>query len=123
MESLPAGSSQLGRIMRNCRWLGALAGALVSTLVAGHSLQAQTATQTVTFRVIPISRVSVSGAAAPVTVNSAVAGSAPTSAAVGGSSYAITTNETNQKISAALDQALPSGVSLAVTLAAPAGAC
>ena len=45
-----------------------------------------------------------------------------TTAAVAGSSYGITTNEVNQKITASLDAPLPRGVSLSVSLGAPAGA-
>lgn len=89
---------------------------------AFESATAQTATQTVTFSVVAISRVAVNGGAGPITVNTANAGSAPTSASMGGSSYAITTNESNQKISAALDAPMPSGVTLAVSLGAPVGA-
>jgi hypothetical protein len=89
---------------------------------AFDSATAQTATQTVHFSVVAMSRVAVSGNAGPLTVNTANAGSAPTSASVGGSSYAITTNESNQKISAAIDTPMPSGVTLAVSLGAPAGA-
>lgn len=99
--------------------------ALTGVLVLGFAFEsatAQTATQTVTFSVVPMSRVAVSGNAGPITVSTANAGSAPTSATMGGSSYAITTNESNQKISAALDTPMPSGVSLAVSLSAPAGA-
>lgn len=87
-----------------------------------ESARAQTATQSVSFSVVPISRVAVSGTLAPIVVRTANAGSAPTSASMGGTSYAITTNEANQKISAALDAPMPSGVSLAVSLAAPSGA-
>jgi hypothetical protein len=40
---------------------------------------------------------------------------------MGGSSYGITTNEKNQKITAAIDTPMPSGMTLAVALGAPAG--
>jgi hypothetical protein len=102
-----------------------LAMAVTGVMALGFSaspLQAQTAYQTVTFSVVPMSRVAVSGVVAPLIVTSAAAGQAPTSATVGGATYAITTNESNQKISASLDQTLPAGVSLAVALGAPAGA-
>jgi len=62
------------------------------------------------------------GNPSPLVINSATAGSAPTSVTASGTSYAITTNEANQKIAASLDQALPSGVTLEVALAAPGGA-
>jgi len=66
--------------------------------------------------------VAVSGSPTPLVINSAAAGSAPTSITGTGTSYAVTTNETNQKITASIDQPLPSGVTLEVTLAAPTGA-
>jgi hypothetical protein len=92
------------------------------SLCCATAIHAQTATQTVTFSVVPISRVAVSGASAPLVVSTALAGGAPTSATVGGTSYAITTNESNQKIVAAIDQPMPVGVTLAVALAPPTGA-
>jgi hypothetical protein len=90
--------------------------------VVSQSASAQIATQTVTFSVVSMSRASVSGTVSPIMVRSARANRTPTSASVGGTTYAITTNEANQKIAASLDQAMPAGVSLAVTLTAPAGA-
>jgi hypothetical protein len=55
-------------------------------------------------------------------INSATAGNAPASVIGSGTSYAVTTNESNQKITASIDLPMPSGVTLEVTLAAPAGA-
>jgi hypothetical protein len=107
--------------MRFNRRLVAFAG--VAALGLGvEDLHAQTATQTVRFSVVPISRVAISGSAGPIVVSTANPGSPPTSASMGGTSYAITTNESNQKIAAALDAPMPGGVSLAVALGAPAGA-
>jgi hypothetical protein len=107
--------------MRITRLVIALTGALALGLCA-ERVHAQTATQTVTFRVVPISRIAISAPVGPIVVSTASAGSAPTSASMGGTTYAISTNEVNQKISAALDAPMPNGVSLAVSLAAPAGA-
>lgn len=107
--------------MRFYRLDAAFAGVLALGLVSESPL-AQTATQTVTFSVVSMSRAAVSGTASPIIVRMATASGAPTSASVGGTSYAITTNESNQKIAASLDEPMPSGVSLAVSLAAPAGA-
>ncbi|HEX2188414.1 MAG TPA: hypothetical protein VHG51_05920 [Longimicrobiaceae bacterium] len=81
---------------------------------------AQTATQTVSYEVQAINQLSVSGSPSLV-ISSAPAGSAPTSATASGS-YAVTTNQTGKKITAELDNDLPSGVTLSVTLAAPTGA-
>lgn len=44
------------------------------------------------------------------------------SAAVAAGTYGFTANEANRKITASLDEAMPNGSSLAVTMAAPAGA-
>jgi hypothetical protein len=94
--------------------------AVTMLLAATHAASAQSATQTVTFRVNPISEIAVSGAPAPIVVDAPRAG-AETSALMGGTSYAITTNEGNQKITASLDRPMPNGVTLAVSLEAPAG--
>ena len=91
-------------------------------LVSGRILEAQTATQTVTFSVVSSSRATIASVAAPMTLRAAIANGTSTRASVAGSSYAITTNESNQKISASLNEAMPSGLSLAVSLSPPAGA-
>lgn len=82
----------------------------------------QSATQVVTFAVNPVNALAVTGNPAPLVVNTATAGSDPTAATVGGTSYAITTNQRNEKIVASLDRAMPPDVTLAIALGAPAGA-
>lgn len=86
------------------------------------SAMAQTATQTVTFAVNGINRISVSGPAS-LTVNTATAGSQPSSAASSGITWAITTNQTNQKVTAELTAAsggnMPSGLTLTADMAQP----
>ena len=84
--------------------------------------RAQTATQVVRFEVNAVNQIGVSGSPAPLVINSATPGSAPASITAGGTSYAITTNESNKKITASVNQALPAGVTLEVQLAAPSGA-
>lgn len=91
-------------------------------LLAASAVPAQTATQVVRFQVNPINQIAVSGNPAPMVINSATAGSAPTPVTAGGTTYAITTNEANQKITASIDQPMPTGVTLQVTLAPPGGA-
>lgn len=88
----------------------------------GEIATAQTATQVVRIQVNAISQIGVSGAPAPLVINTASAGQAPTSVSGDGATYGITTNEANQKISASIDQPMPAGVTLEVQLAAPAGA-
>jgi hypothetical protein len=94
----------------------------IALLVSAHDACAQTATQVVQFQVNAVNQIAVTGSPAPMVINSATAGSAPTSVTAGGTSYAVTTNESNQKITASIDQPLPSGVTLEVSLAAPGGA-
>lgn len=103
--------------------LGCLAfsGILALLFVPGHTA-AQTATQVVRFEVTAVNQIGVSGSPAPLVINAATAGLAPTSVMASGSTYAVTTNESNRKITASLDQSLPNGVTLEVSLAPPAGA-
>jgi hypothetical protein len=83
--------------------------------------EAQSATQVVHFQVNAVNQIAVSGAPS-LTITSATAGSGLTSATATGSSYAITTNEANQKITASISQAMPAGVTLEVAMGAPGGA-
>jgi hypothetical protein len=99
----------------------AILGAVAISLASADA-HAQTATQVVRFRVNAINQIGVSGSPAPMAITTASAGSSPTSVTTNGTSYAITTNEANQKITASLDQTLPAGVTLEVSLAPPAGA-
>jgi hypothetical protein len=90
------------------------------TVVAG-TVGAQTATQVVTFQVDPVNQVGVSGA--PVLhITTSVAGNAPASVTSSGSTLALTTNQTNAKITATLSAPMPAGVTLSASLAAPTGA-
>jgi hypothetical protein len=93
--------------------------AAFAAAAATTTAQAQTATQTVGYDVQAVNQIAFTGSPSLV-ISTATAGSAPTSATAS-ASYAITTNETNQKITAEVDQALPSGVTLSVALAAPTG--
>ena len=90
------------------------------TVVAGTAA-AQTATQIVTFQVDPVNQVGITGA--PVLhITTSVAGNATASVTSSGSSLALTTNQTNAKITATLSAPMPAGVTLSASLAAPAGA-
>ena len=86
------------------------------------ALSAQTATQIVTFSVVSSSRVAIGNLAAPLRTVSTSPDRIRTSAVVAGTSYAVTTNEKNQKITASLDAGVPKAVALAVSLGAPRGA-
>lgn len=94
---------------------------IAALLVLGsRTAFAQTATQTVTFQVDAINQISVSGSPS-LLINAATAGSAPTSATATGSTYSVTTNQTGAKITGSIASAMPTGLTLSVTLAAPAG--
>jgi len=103
---------------------GRILAAVALVVGSAATAAAQTATQTVNFSVASINRISVSSATASVTVDQATAGSAPTSANNTGTlTYAITTNQTNQKITGHISTGgdMPSGVTLQVALGAPTG--
>lgn len=87
-------------------------------LSAGNAA-AQQATQDVSFEVQAINQLAFTGSPSLV-ISTATAGSAPTSATAN-ASYAITTNESNRKITAAINSNMPSGTTLSVSLAAPSG--
>ena len=90
--------------------------------LVGGKAQAQTpniASHDVTFEVQAINSITL-GSGVSLTINAAVAGDAPTSVSAN-SSYAITTNEVGQKVTAEIDADMPTGVTLSVLLAAPTG--
>jgi len=98
-----------------------VAAAGVLSFVASAAAFAQTATQIVTFQVNAINQISVAGAPS-LTINTAVAGSAPTSVTDNVSTWAVTTNQSTAKITGSLSAAMPAGLTLSANLAAPAGA-
>lgn len=98
----------------------ALALALISLTLAG-SASAQTATQTVTFAVNAINQIAFSGSPT-LTITTAVAGSDPTSVSDATATWAVTTNQSNAKITASIASAMPAGLTLSASLAAPTGA-
>ena len=86
--------------------------------VAPLLASAQTATQTVTFAVNAINQISATGSPS-LTVTTATAGSQPTDATDGSSTWAVTTNQSNAKISASIPSPMPAGLTLSVNLVAP----
>lgn len=91
-------------------------------LIVGASVPAtaQTATQTLTFQVDAINQIAFTGSPSLV-VSTASAGSEP-GVANAAATWAVTTNQSNAKISASINAALPANVTLTVDLAAPSGA-
>lgn len=96
--------------------------AAVLSLMAGMASAAGAQTQTVNFEVKPINQFSITSTAVTLTIITATAGSDPTPVSDATSVWAVTTNQTNAKISANIPTDMPAGVTLAVQLAAPAGA-
>lgn len=97
---------------------GRILAAMALLAGAAMTATAQTATQTVTFAVNAVNRISVSGPAT-LNVTSATAGSEPDDAVSSGLTWAVTTNGTNMKVTGALASAMPTDVTLSANLAAP----
>jgi hypothetical protein len=94
--------------------------AVVITGFGATAVNAQnTASHDVTYEVQAINKISLAGTPS-LTISTAVAGSAPT-AVTSGATYAITTNESNRKITAEIDSDMPTGLALTVEVEAPAG--
>lgn len=83
---------------------------------------ASSANATVSFGVNAINEISLSGNPATLTINSATAGSNPTSASDSSTTYSITTNQTSKVITGSIDSNMPSGLTLSISLIAPSGA-
>jgi hypothetical protein len=98
------------------RSAAAVALVLASASVAG----AQTATQTVTFQVTPINVIAFTGSPS-LTISTATPGSATATATDATSTWAVTTNQTNAKITASIPTAMPVGLTLSANLVAPTG--
>lgn len=93
--------------------------ATMALLTAASAAQAQTATQNVTFQVDAINEIAFTGTPS-LAIVTATAGSAPT-AEQATASWAVTTNGSNMKITAAINSAMPAGLTLTANLAAPTG--
>jgi hypothetical protein len=94
---------------------------VVSGLAAGTMIAGPTATQTVSYSVAAINELSVSGNPGALLVDSATAGGAPVSDTDASTSYAITTNEVDRKITGSINAEMPNGVTLSVALASAGG--
>ncbi len=100
---------------------------LCASLAGATALSARTSTALVTFAVGTINAVnasnaiSVSGNPATLIVNSAVAGAPPAPATDSTTTYNLTSKAANQRITASISTAMPTGVKLIVALDAPKG--
>jgi len=93
---------------------------LFAAFTSSAFAQANVASQQVTINVAEIAVIAVQGNI-NMTINSATAGQAP-DAATASATYAVSTNGTQKKISAALDVDMPTGLTLNATMDAPTGA-
>lgn len=98
-----------------------LFAALLLPFLASTSYAQDNFTQDVTIVLTDINQLSVSSGTVSMTINTAVAGSAPTDATDASTTYAITTNGTTKKLTGVLDVAYAAGLSLDLLLTAPTG--
>ncbi len=85
----------------------------------GMAYGAQTGTSLATFSFQAIDEIAISGAPT-LTINSAVAGQQPDPVTNTSSTYSISTNGTNKKITASISKQMPAHTTLEIQLAAPA---
>jgi hypothetical protein len=96
---------------------GGLTAVILATMPRVAAAQT---TQTVQYQVAAINVIAVAGSPTLV-VAAAVPGSAPTPATSSGLTWAVTTNQSNAKITARINAAMPAGMSLTANLEAPTG--
>ena len=87
----------------------------------GLALAANTAQQTVTFQVDAIDEISASGNPANLVVNTAVPGNQPDDDTDNSTSWAVTTNGANKKMTGDVNANMPANVTLQTNLTAPTG--
>ena len=87
--------------------------------IVALAFSAQSANQVVTFSVTAINEIAVSGNPGALVVTAATAGSQPNEAIDNSTTYLISSNGTNMKITGSINAAMPPGVSLKINLAAP----
>ena len=97
---------------------GGLTAVILATMPRVAAAQT---TQTLQYQVAAINVIAVVGSPTLV-VSVAVPGAAPQPATSSGVTWAVTTNQSNAKITARVGTAMPAGMTLTADLAAPAGA-
>jgi hypothetical protein len=106
--------------MRHIRIVGAFMALFALAGVVGV-FAGSTANQTVTYQVTGIYELAASGNPGALIVSTATAGDPPNAVSDASTTYAITTNDTNMKITGKIDTAMPGGLTLTLTLAATGG--
>lgn len=102
--------------MRKILYIAPLTVLMVGGLA---SVAAAQTTATATYEVQAINEVSVSGNPAALVINTGAELAGVTDATT---TWGVTTNETGKKVTGAINTAMPTGVTLEVSLAAPSGA-
>jgi len=96
--------------------------AALALMIVSMAGTAAAQTQGVNFQVQGINQVAFTSTPVTLTITTAVAGSDPTPVSDASSVWAVTTNQTNAKVSASINSVMPAGVTLSVALASPVGA-
>ncbi len=105
-------------MMKRFQWLNTFLFCFGYSLLWG----ATTATATITYSVESIDTIAISGNPGPLVVNTATAGSDPSTAIDNSTTFAVTTNNDSRNITCAVSSSMPTGVSLGINMDAPTGA-
>lgn len=100
--------------------MGRLAASLLVLAFSPRLADAQSAAQTLSFAINAINQIAFVGTPA-LTIATATAGSAPSSATNATATWAVTTNQSGAKITASIPTAMPAGLTLSANLVAPTG--
>lgn len=98
------------------------AAVMLAFALTVQAASSQTATATTTFEVQAVDVIGVSGNPPKLTIVAPAPGAAPAPATDNTTTWSVTTNGSARKVTGVIDQAMPSGVTLEVALAAPTGA-
>lgn len=101
------------------KYMTIFAGVALSVLLSTAAVAGSSDTATITLEVKAINEINIDNDVS-MTIDTATAGSEPTDA-TGASTYDITTNGQDKKITAQLDQNMPSDTTLSLTAKAPIG--
>lgn len=88
---------------------------------AANPLAAQSVNATVTYEVTEINEMDLSGDPGPLVISRTSAGSAPVDATDQTTTWTVTTNQADRKITGVLDSNLPPGLTLRIALTPPEG--
>ncbi len=97
-------------------------GFILTCALTEITLAASSAVQIINVPVAPITTFTVSGNPAAMKINSAIPGIQPTDEVNATTTYSISTNESNKKITGMLNSNMPANTYLKIRLAAPGGA-